>query len=367
MNKKIKILIITQTVDKNDPILGFFHRWIEEFAKHFDSIIVVCLKEGEHHLPGNVSVFSLGKEDLYLQSPNPIFNFQFSIFNYARRAVARVMYVARFYRFIWTARREYDAVFVHMNPEYVVLGGAFWRVWGKKISLWYVHKSVTALLRVAVFLTNHVFTTSVESFRVKTRKRLEVGHGIDVEQFTRYVPERGGVLRILTIGRMSATKCIAEMIDVVEMLNVRGRKVLLTVVGEPVTALDREYTKGLRSDVEKRALSNVVKFTGAIPHDSLPEILHQADVFLNLSRTGSMDKAVLEAFASGVPAVSSNEAFRSILEPMGLFVSLDSTEEIADAVERAGGADTEKLVAYVREHHALPNLISKIARILSSR
>lgn len=64
-------MIVTQKVDVNDPILGFFHRWVEEFAKHFERITVICLQKGEYNLPANVKVFSLGKEES---------NFQFSIF-----------------------------------------------------------------------------------------------------------------------------------------------------------------------------------------------------------------------------------------------------------------------------------------------
>ena len=58
----MKLLIVTQIVDKNDPILGFFHRWIEEFAKHVEHIEVICLKEGKHKLPSNVHIHSIGKE-----------------------------------------------------------------------------------------------------------------------------------------------------------------------------------------------------------------------------------------------------------------------------------------------------------------
>ena len=51
----MKLLIITQKVNKIDPILGFFHGWIIEFAKHFESITVICLEKGEYNLPvGNV-------------------------------------------------------------------------------------------------------------------------------------------------------------------------------------------------------------------------------------------------------------------------------------------------------------------------
>ena len=44
----MRLLIITQKVDKNDDILGFFHRWILEFAKHYESVTVICLEEGDH-------------------------------------------------------------------------------------------------------------------------------------------------------------------------------------------------------------------------------------------------------------------------------------------------------------------------------
>ena len=58
----MKLLILTQKVDKNDPILGFFHRWVEEFARHCEQVTVIALGVGEYDLPQNVRVFSLGKE-----------------------------------------------------------------------------------------------------------------------------------------------------------------------------------------------------------------------------------------------------------------------------------------------------------------
>jgi len=58
----MKLLIVTQKVDKNDDILGFFHGWIAEFAKHCEKITVIALGVGEYDLPRNVEVLSLGKE-----------------------------------------------------------------------------------------------------------------------------------------------------------------------------------------------------------------------------------------------------------------------------------------------------------------
>ena len=58
----MKLLIITQKVDDHDDVLGFFVRWIEEFAKYVEKVTVVCLQKGTYYLPDNVTVLSLGKE-----------------------------------------------------------------------------------------------------------------------------------------------------------------------------------------------------------------------------------------------------------------------------------------------------------------
>ena len=92
---KMKLLIITQKVDINDDVLGFFHRWLEEFAKHCEKITVICLEMGEYKLPENVKVLSLGKED----------------------RVSKLKYIWRFYKYIWQEQKNYDKVFVHMNPS----------------------------------------------------------------------------------------------------------------------------------------------------------------------------------------------------------------------------------------------------------
>src|SRR3954464_15352498 len=99
----MRLLIFTQKVDRYDPVLGFFYPWLEEFSKRFESIVVVCLEKGEHTLPSNVKVLSLGKED----------------------GVSKYIYLKNFYKYIWNERNNYDKVFVHMNQEYVLLGGLF--------------------------------------------------------------------------------------------------------------------------------------------------------------------------------------------------------------------------------------------------
>ncbi len=344
----MKLLIVTQVVDTEDPVLGFFVRWIEEFSKRVEHIEVICLKEGKHALPENVRVHSLGKEN-----GRPLFG--------------SIAYAFRFLRLAWRLRSDYDVAFVHMNAEYVVLGGWLWRLMGKRIALWYTHKSVTPLLRAAVFCAHTVFTASPESFRLKTDKLRVVGHGIDIEQFPAvpHTARQAAAIRILTIGRLSPTKRVREMLAALDALHARGVVFSFTVVGAPAAHADERYEREVRAETSAKPYAAHVHFSGAVSHAEVPALLADADVFLNLSQTGSMDKAVLEALAAGVPAVTTNEAFRSLLAPAGLFVEHDTARAIADALAHAATADLAPVTAEVRSRYALPGTITRIIDLLS--
>ena len=151
----MKLLIVTQKVDKNDPVLGFFHRWVEEFAKHYDQVTAICLGEGQYHLPPNVKVLSLGKE----------------------RKMYVINYVLNFYRYIWAERRNYDAVFVHMNQEYVLLGWKHWFFMSKPIYLWRNHAKGNLWTRLAVIFSKKVFYTSPQSYTARFKKAVQMPVG----------------------------------------------------------------------------------------------------------------------------------------------------------------------------------------------
>ena len=340
----MKLLITTQAVDKNDPILGFFHRWIEVFASQVERVEVICLREGVHALPSNVRVHTLGKES---------------------GAASRATYAWRLLRLSWRLRREYDAVFVHMNPEYLITAGWLWAFLRKPRALWYTHKSVNLRLRLGVFWSNVVFSASKESFRLPTEKLQVLGHGIDLTQFAprSHASVAGGTLRILTAGRVSATKRIKEMLAALDVLHEAGVPFTFAIAGEPATEADRAYAHELAEAIAQRPYAEAVTLLGPVAHAQMPGLLAQTDVFLNLSATGSMDKAVLEPLAAGVPAVSSNEAFRELLGPSGLFVSSVEPEAVAAALRAARTADIASATAYVREHYSLETLISRILQI----
>ncbi|MDE1875191.1 MAG: glycosyltransferase family 4 protein, partial [Patescibacteria group bacterium] len=294
----MRLLILTQAIDRRDPVLGFFHRWVEELAEHFDQIEVVCLREGEHELPGNVSVHSLGKD----------------------QGKSRLTYIARFYKSIFSL--DYDSVFVHMNPEYLVLGGAFWRLTGKRTTLWYAHRSVTWKLRLAAALVDSILTPSRESFHLRSHKVSVVGHGIDTDLFSPTSTIEPVLPIIATVGRISRIKNVDVLLKAVERFSSEhSAGVSLSMIGVAVTEDDRAYEAGLKRMVSNGPLSDRVSFEGPKSQAQVAAKLRNIRLFVNLSETGSLDKAVLEAMSVGTVSLSSNPGLKSVLDPFGLFIA----------------------------------------------
>lgn len=293
----MKILIITQTIDERDPVLGFMCGWIAEFAKHCERVTAIGLSVGEHRLPANVRVLSLGK-------PSPA---------HVSGALDRLRYAIRSLRYIVMNHREYDAVFVHMNPEYIVLGGVPWKFFGKKVGLWFAHKSTPFSLRLALPFCDVVFTSTESGFRIPTNKLRIVGQGIDTERFA-FVPrvrDAGEPLRIVMVARISPIKDLETLIRSL----VHAPSATLEIVGAPAIAGDEKYLSRLKDLAEKTGVSERITFAGAVSNAKIGEHLSRAHLFVNTSRTGSFDKAVGEAMATGLPVLTSNEAFREVFPP----------------------------------------------------
>lgn len=314
----MRLLILTQTVDRDDPVLGFFHRWIEAFAAQTEGVEVICLREGRHSLPQNVRVRALGE-------------------GYKLSRTLRLLWHC------YAARQEYEAVFVHMNPEYLIAAGWLWRLLGKRTALWYTHKSVTMKLRTGMKFADIVFTASKESFRLKSNKVRVVGHGIDTDFFSPGTETRSDA--VLSAGRLSPAKRHDLVLRAGQYFH---RHIWLAGEGPELAKLEN-LARTLQ-------LSERTQFLGARTQEQLRELYRRCGVFAHASETGSMDKVVLEALLCGLPVVSTSEAFREMLEPHGLYAASEP-KAFAAALERAQGADVSALGEQVRREHALGRLI----------
>lgn len=285
----MKLLIVTQKVDVNDPILGFFHRWIIEFSKCAEKVTVICLHKGKYDLPSNVEILSLGKEE----------------------GKSKLRYMISFYKYIWQRKKDYEHVFVHMNPEYVVLGGILWKAWGKKVSMWYVHKQINLKLWIAEKFVAKVFTSSPQSFGIKSRKVKYVGHGIDTEKFS-YFKWNTSSRVIVHVGRVTPIKGCETLIEVLGLLKNTDPNWRSIFIGETVTKQDLKYKENLKELIKDKNLEDSVDFAGSLAPLEISQIFSQSFASVNMTPAGGMDKVVLESWASGCPSFSSNESFREV-------------------------------------------------------
>ena len=332
----MKLLIMTQVVDHSHPVLGFFHEWIAELATQYEYIEVIALQVGEHALPENVTVHSLGKE----------------------KGVGRLGYLRTVVRLVRAL--TYDQVFVHMNVEYLMLFGWYWKLKRIPAFLWYVHRSVSLRLRFAHLFATHVFSTGPESFRMQSSKVLFVGHGIQTVPFEALQRE---TFSALSVGRISEAKRIHELCQVATVAEVP-----FTIIGAPATLKDEIYSVSVFEEYGDK-----VSFLGPMPHNELSAYYKKASIFLHMSDTGSTDKVVLEAMQYGVLPISTSIAFKDVLNPHGLFVSSGDISGMVAAIKRVREMDSteqsyisKEFAVYVKDIHSLDTLIKRLRTIMGN-
>ncbi|HOZ53628.1 MAG TPA: glycosyltransferase family 4 protein [bacterium] len=346
----MKILILTQKIDKNDSNLGFFHRWVEEFSKNCQFVTVICLYLGEVSLPDNVRVISLGKEEGF----------------------SRFKYLVNFFKYIWKYRKDYDNVFVHMNQIYIILGGFIWKALNKRVGLWYAHGGVSNSLRLAEKMTDIVFTSTPSGFRLKSKKVKVVGQGIDVKIFKPFLDARNdNFFRVTTVGRISPVKNYETLILAIYRLRDKIENLYVNIVGGPCGDGDDVYFEKIRKMVTELGLNHIINFVGSVNNEKVFDFLKNSDIFINTSHTGSLDKAILESMACGVPILTCNEAILSLgLKDQNNFIfrkkdDIDLSEKIYNYyffdIDKRNNLK-EYLSDFVVNNYSLNLLIDKILR-----
>lgn len=346
------LLIITQKVDQNDDLLGFFVDWLREFSKHFDKVFVITLAKGKYELPTNVFVYSLGKE----------------------KESSKFFRIVRFCRYLFKFIPQSRGIFAHMSPIFAIASWPIAFIFRKKVILWYLHRSVTLRLRLAEKLVYKIVTADKDSLTIKSKKIIEFGHGIDVGRFKIERPRQSEtvILKILTVGRISKIKNYEILIKAAKNLKDRGLEFRIKIVGQPVMPADFDYFKVLKELVGQLKLEIQVEFVGFIPYSRIVDYYKEADIFVNLTPKGGIDKAVLEAMAAGCIPFVSNEVFEKHfgeLSPFLIFRHGDS-DDLAEKIMNLLKLSEQKLndissflEESVRKNHSVSETVNKISQL----
>lgn len=334
MEKKSKLLFITQKINDQDDDLAFVTQWVDEFIKNDFSVQVVCLELGsfDNHFP----VFSLGKGKGY----------------------SKFRRVLRFLKFITSTK--YDRVFVHMNPEYFTLGGWWWFLARKPAYLWYTHYTTHIHLRLAAFFSKRMFAATKQSLPQYdgNQKKVVTGHGVDVRYWHSQNQCDDGK-KLIMIHRLSRSKRVEIGIEALSYL---PKEYTLTIYGR---AIDSVYYEELKTLVVKHGLEHRVVFAGPLPMPKLREVYPQHKIMINMA-SETIDKTMLEAMCNGVfPVTTAGNA-----TAIGLTSAPDSDTPTALANFILSGKPTlltqDEMVQIVREHHSLSKLISRVSGYVKS-
>lgn len=358
----MRLLMITRKVDRYDPLAGFAYSWVKKISQNLEKLIVLCLERGETvGLPENVEIYSLGKES----------------------GVSRFQRVLKFQQLAIKLVPKIDGVFCHMNPEYTIAIWPYTKIFRKKIVSWYTHGTVTWKTRFLEKLANKILTASKESFRLSSKKLIITGHGIDIDFFKPISPGQESIsqttlearqetplgdFKILSIGRISPTKDYETLIKAIDILvNKKDIKRLqVNIVGGPGLPEHQSYFETIKTLVKNLNLEKYINFWGAISNTKTVGHYQDADLFINLSSTGSVDKAVLEAMACGCLILTSNVSFKNILGD-DFMVNQNDFRGLAEKIiwiMNLSGLEKERFKDRFKEeiivHHNLDNLAKRI-------
>lgn len=343
------LALLTQVLDRRDAVLGFFHTWCAAFAEHAGELTVYAQRVGEVELPSNVRVISLGKE-----------------------AGAGKLGMLR--KLWWELLRQPkpDALWCHMVPKFVLYAAPVAKLRGIPLYLWYTHKGVDRALRMSVPLIRAAFTASSESFRLPAAegKVVVTGHGIDATHFA--PSDRPRDLDVLSVGRLAPSKRQDELLDALARMDPVPSTL---IAGDILLEKDRACKAALMERVA--GMGGRIEAPGAVPYTEIAALMARARVMVNTSRTGSVDKVVLEAMAAGALPLSCNESFEPIFGPRllpRLSFARGDTAQLAERLDALLALDEaeaqslrEELRARVLADHDLGALIPKMVAEMEAR
>jgi glycosyltransferase involved in cell wall biosynthesis len=339
----MRLLVCTQAVDLDHPILAFFHGWVEEYARHFDEVHVICLQKGRYDLPSHVHVYSLGKEE----------------------GENKLKYLFRFFKIFSQIffQRKVDFVFYHMGAIYNILGAPFFilrHIYKTKFYWWKAHGYINTMGKIALLFVDDVFTSTESGFALPSKKKHVIGQAIDTTFFT------GGIdgeraKKVIFVGRIMKVKHIEDFIETAALLLAGDPELRFEIIG-PVG--DEAYFSELKKRIGELGIGERLTFVGAKNQHELISIYQSASIFLNTSLTHSMDKTVLEGILCGCIPVTGNRAFTDLLGEEGLYIEEPTPEQYAEKIKGLLESDLRPTRMRLREKvvslHSLNTFTNRI-------
>ena len=151
------------------------------------------------------------------------------------------------------------------------------------------------------------------------------------------VEPMAGVLRLVTVGRLSNHKAQHILIEACALLEERGISFTCRIVGEG------PLRPQLESLIVKHQLGAKVQLLGARFHDEVLALYGDADLFVLCSVAEGMPIVLMEAMRAGLPIVSTAiGAIPELVQDAGVLIPPNDAVALADAIEEFASSKQDK-------------------------
>ncbi len=189
---------------------------------------------------------------------------------------------------------------------------------------------------------------------------------LDVDRYARQ--SKGGE-GVVTVGRLVQQKNVAVLLEAIALLKKQDKTVGLKVVGDGPERRSLEYR------ASQLGIADVTQFVGAVPPETVPDAIGDADVFAFPAINEGLGLAAAEAFMLGVPVVAAQQGggVTDIVPPDGAGRLVDATDarQMAQAIEELRGDPESKQLASKRgrnlKQHLSPAAVATVFEGLYER
>jgi glycosyltransferase involved in cell wall biosynthesis len=178
-----------------------------------------------------------------------------------------------------------------------------------KLGVWIINTWTVVMTRWMgpVIVPSEAYRTKVGEMGIAPHRIHKLPRGVD---FANFHPDKAGNgawrklglpedgFKLIYVGRISKEKNLDALAEAFADLEARIPFLSLTIVG------DGPYKKGLEA---RFAGKQRVRFTGVVHGEDLAGIFASADLLVFPSLTDTFGNSVVEALASGIPCITSNE------------------------------------------------------------
>lgn len=231
-----------------------------------------------------------------------------------------------------------------------------------------------AITRYALARADHITATGLRlanatlRYAPRAKPVTVVPYGIDVARFEPRARNgaRPAEVVVGAVARLSPEKGLDDLLRAVALLVERGMPLRVVLAGDGPRRQRLERLAG------QLGIAGRVDFRGEVPHEQVPAVLAELDVFVMPSRAEGFGVAALEAAAMELPVVASRvHGLPDVVVDgvTGLLVPPRKVDALADAIGRlAADADLRATMgragrAFVQERYRWEDNVAQMERL----